>query len=135
MSAVAVLPILLAVLVVPAVPLVPMEIWLIRVFGKFTIRQAVRVYLYCLPAKIVAFFFTANVAANSVGYGTATQRLWTAIVSTELCYSLMHFLISFQIIRSFTVRGKPLWLMALCISTIIPWLWSAGVYCLVQYFF
>lgn len=104
----------LTTLFLPMIVLVPVELGILNLVGGLR-EKMWSTYAACLVAKgisVVAVSF-------AVVYGMSG-----GIIAVELFYSFMHFMISYSILVRVSTNAIP---TAAFISTIIPWLYSAGI--------
>jgi hypothetical protein len=114
-----IIPKLGAALFLPAVVLIPFELYILKQSGDLEWPTAITAYLWCLVAKISAvygvFYFFRLIMPSGV-------------IGAEIFYSLIHFVISAIILRIFFhISGAMLAKTAGLISTVIPWAYSIAV--------
>lgn len=110
---------LTAAVFLPMVALIPVEMGLLRWVGGLGHRM-ITAYLACLPAKVAGVFLVWYAAELSLIQG---------VVAAELAYSIGHCLISYLVLsQAFQLKGKALTLTSVLISTVIPWLYSLGLW-------
>lgn len=108
---------------VPMIALIPVELWMLARLGKLGGR-AVPAYFACLAAKLSGVLLVTWAASNELAEG---------VVVAELIYSLGHCLASLIILQHmFKLSGRNLWLTAVSISTVIPWLYSLGFWLIIR---
>jgi hypothetical protein len=109
---------IMAAIFLPMLVLMPVEMAFLRVAGG--IERFFVAYLACLPAKAVGLFVVATAAQAKVING---------VVAAELTYSAAHFLTACLVLGvAFRLRWKELLLASALISTLIPWLYSLGLW-------
>ena len=102
------------VLFAPMIVLIPVELAILKRVGALGDNYWTA-YFFCLGAKVAGIVLVTGAAA----IGTVRE-----VVVAEALYSLTHFVFSYLILRS--MSPNPLETAAL-ISTVIPWLYSAGI--------
>ncbi|MEQ1917907.1 MAG: hypothetical protein ABL955_01800 [Elusimicrobiota bacterium] len=102
------------VLFAPMIVLIPVELAILKRVGALGDKYWAA-YFYCLGAKVAGVALVTGAAA----IGTVRE-----VVLAEALYSLTHFVFSYLILRS--MSPNPIETAAL-ISTVIPWLYSAGI--------
>ena len=114
------------VLVLPAVCLIPVEVFIIKKLTELSFKESVYAYLFCLAAKIIGCFVTYLAYWSYPSYSLLFPGSEEpTIIMMEIVYSFCHLVISlliFKTIYKFTER--KLWLTSILISTAIPWSWS-----------
>jgi hypothetical protein len=108
------LSLIATILFLPMLLLIPVELAILKHVGGLG-DKTWTAYGCCLVAKIVAVAFVT---------GAATIGMVKGVIAAEALYSLAHFVFAYLIIKDWSRNAIQ---TAALISTVIPWLYSAGI--------